>query len=271
MNKLEALMGAPQPAILHLRQTLAAIDPSLKPGLAEPERAIRVGAPAIDAALRGGLARDGLHEIAPGAPFDLAAATGFAMALLARAAGTQNAIQGEILWIATGFATGEGGGPYGPGLDLFGIPSARLLVLRVPRAADALWAMEEGLRCRALAGVIAELGDDRLADLTVTRRLMLAAREGGCPGLLLRHRATAEPGAACTRWTVASAPSAPDRYGGLGRTAFDLSLRKNRRGPCGRWIIEWDHHERAFRTAVSVGVAAADFDRPDRTATVQAG
>ncbi len=85
-------------------------------------------------------------SFAPAAPMHLAAATGFATALTARACGSK----GQTLWIVTEFALMEGGGPYGPGLDLFGLPSARLLVLRVPRAVDALWAMEEALRCPAL-------------------------------------------------------------------------------------------------------------------------
>jgi protein ImuA len=209
-----------------------------------------------------------LHEFAPAAPVHLAAASGFALALAARAA----RMGGEVLWIATGFAMGEGGGPYGPGLDQFGMASARLLVLRVPRAADVLWAMEEGLRCRALAGVVAELtGEGEATDLTATRRLTLAAREGAGLGLLVRHHILAAPCAAATRWTVAAAPSRPDAYGGLGRACFDLSLRKNRRGPSGRWFIEWNHHACAFQQTVPVAVAAAALDRPDRTPIADTG
>src|SRR5262249_24086717 len=155
------------------------------------------------------------------------------------------------------------GGPYGPGLELFGLPAARLLMLRVPRPADVLWAMEDALRCRALGCVIAELaGEGGEADLTATRRLALAAPDRGSGrgsglGLLIRHRSSAEPSAAATRWEIASAPGQPDQInrrlggfvGGLGCTRFDLLLRKNRRGPSGRWIIEWDHHERAFQSA----------------------
>ena len=183
-----------------------------------------------------------------------------------------------MLWIATDYAAGEGGGPYGPGLDLFGLASARLLVLRVPKPVDVLWAMEEALRCRALACVIAELtGDGAVADLTATRRLALAAREGVSAqnsgfGLLIRHKTTAMPSAAATRWEIAAALSQPDAYRRrLGRARFDLSLRKNRRGPSGRWIIEWDHHERVFQQAVSVAVAAPALDRPDRAPLVRAG
>ena len=271
---------ASQPTLQRLRETLVGIDPHLGPALPSENWQLEL-TPAVDAALGGGLACGALHELAPAAPFQLAAAGGFAVAAAARASGTPSGIHGEVLWIATDFAMGEGGGPYGPGLDRFGLSSARLLVLRVPRPADVLWAMEDALRCRALSCVIAELsGEGAEADLTATRRLSLAARDGLSDrvsglGLLIRHRATAEPSAAATRWEIASAPSLPDRLGGLagdlGHTRFDLSLRKNRRGPSGRWIIEWNHHERTFQSAVSVGVAAPAFDRPHRTAVARAG
>ena len=90
------------------------------------------------------------------APIHLAAATGFASALAALTSGAR----GQVLWAATDFAMGESGGPHGPGLDLFGMAASRLLILRVPRATDVLWAMEEALRCRALACVIGELAGD---------------------------------------------------------------------------------------------------------------
>ena len=264
--------AAPQPTLNRLRQTLAGIDPSNAPRLAGEERPIGIAA-SIDRALGGGLACGALHELAPAAPLHLGAASGFALALAAGASGDRR----QVLWVATDFAAGEGGGPYGPGLDLFGLASARILVLRVPKPVDVLWAMEEALRCRALACVIAELtGDGGVADLTATRRLALAAREGISAqnsgfGLLIRHRTTSMPSAAATRWEIAAALSQPDAYGGMGRARFDLSLRKNRRGPSGRWIIEWDHHERAFQQAVPVGMAAAAFDRSDRASLVRAG
>ena len=261
-----------QPTLNRLRQTLAGIDPSNAPRLAGEERLIGIAAP-VDAALGGGLACGALHELAPNAPLHLGTASGFGLALAARASGGRR----QVLWVATDYAAGEGGGPYGPGLDLFGMASARLLVLRVRKPVDVLWAMEEALRCRALACVVAEMtGEGDAADLTVTRRLALAAREGISAqnsglGLLIRHKITDMPSAAATRWEIAPALSQPDAYGGIGRARFDLSLRKNRRGPSGRWIIEWDHHERAFQPALPVGVAAPALDRPDRAPLVRAG
>src|SRR5690606_27890272 len=129
--------------------------------------------------------------------------------------------------------------------------------------------MEEALRCRALSGVLAELpGAGAEADLTATRRLTLAARDGAALGLLLRHHAISDPVAAATRWRIAAAPSVPDRYGGLGPTCFDLTLLKNRRGPSGRWAVIWDHHERTFHKAIPVSLAAPAFDRSDRAPKV---
>ena len=111
------------------------------------------------------------------------AATGFAtaLALLALREGRQ------AVWIRSDFAAAEAGELYGPGLALMGLSLRRLIVLRVPRPRDALWAMEEALQCRAAGAVVTELmGDD--GDLTATRRLALAAGTGGGIGLILRPR-----------------------------------------------------------------------------------
>jgi protein ImuA len=264
--------AAPSPTLNRLRQSLAGLDPSLGPQLAEDPRSLPLAA-ALDPVLGGGLACGALHELAPAASTHAAATSGFAIALAARA----SVMRGEVLWIATDFARTEAGAPYGSGLGLFGIALTRLLMVRVPCAVDVLWAMEEALRCPALACVVAELtGEGIEADLTATRRLSLAARDGlsgghSGLGLLIRHRATPMPSAASTRWQIAAGVSRPDAYGGLGRTCFDLALRKNRRGPLGQWIIEWDHHERAFRSALSVSVAEAALDRPDRALFARVG
>ncbi|MBN8937093.1 MAG: hypothetical protein J0I13_12635 [Rhizobiales bacterium] len=95
--------AAPAATLRHLREALAGIDPSLTPRLSDRERRVGLGA-SIDAVLGGGLAFGLLHEFAPAAPMHLAAASGFALALAARAARTG----GEVLWIATGFAMSEG-------------------------------------------------------------------------------------------------------------------------------------------------------------------
>jgi len=260
--------AAPSPTLSHLRQTLAGLDPSLGPQLVEDRKSLQFAAP-IDQVLGGGLACGALHELAPAVPLHLAAASGFAMALAARASGTR----GEVLWIATDFARGEAGAPYGPGLALFGIALSRLLVLRVSRAADVLWAMEEALRCRAVGVVIGEMRS-RGIDQVMTRRLALAAAAGDTLGLLLRTTPHDEPSAAATRWIIGATPSSSLRSGGgdkrchsLGPPRLSARLVRNRRGHLGAWIVEWNSVEQRFELAThSEPLAGTAFDRPHRAA-----
>jgi len=224
-------------------------------------RLVSLGVASLDQALAGGLACGALHEIGPAAALQGGAVAGFATALAARALRGG----GQAVWIQPDFTITEAGALYGPGLDLMGLPVERLVILRVPRPRDALWAMEEALKCRAAAAVVAELAGEN-ADLTATRRLALAARDGGGLGLILAltppspangggmrgdssEPFCSQPSTATTRWEVASARGARDRFGGLGPTTFTLSLVKNRRGRTGQWHLSWDHHECAFATA----------------------
>jgi protein ImuA len=245
-------------ALCHLRRAVADLDPSSAVSFGEEAGLLALGLPGVDAALQGGLARGAVHELAPADSIQVGAVAGFALALAALAV-TEGR---SALWIQTEYAALEAGVPYGPGLDLFGLPLRHLLILRVSRPLDLLWAFEEALKSRSVAAVLAELPESgAAADLTATRRLSLAARAGGGLGLLLRHRPCPLATAAMTRWQVAAAVSQPDAYGGLGRTAFDLSLRKNRRGRCGRWIVCWNHDERIFvPQALSLGVAETAGD-----------
>jgi protein ImuA len=262
-----ALTG-PAPSLSVLRRVVAAIDPgraAVSPRfspLGAQEGSLRLGVPALDDALQGGLSYGALHELSPASELQLGAAFGFGLAIAARAAAGGR----EVLCIATDYAALEAGTPYGPGLDRLGLAMDRLIILRVAHPRDALWAFEEALKCPALAAVLAELPEDgSAADLTATRRLSLAAQAGGGLGLLLRHRLSPLSSAAMTRWQVAAASSQPDRFGGLGGTSFDLALQRNRRGRCGRWITGWNHDERTFvPQALSLGVAATARDRPDR-------
>ena len=242
-----------------LRRTLVRSEPH-GGGRGADRRVLGFGIASLDRALGGGLSLGALHEIAPAAPADIGSAGGFALTLAARAGRDRH-----VVWIQQDAAVFEAGSLYGPGLDLFGLAMARLVVLRVARARDALWAMEEALKSGAVAGVVAELAQEGAGDLTATRRLALAAAEGAALGLLLRHRSSPCACAAPTRWNVAAASSPRDAFGGLGPTSFALTLVKNRHGPTGRWLVTWNHHERIFAATLSGGVAAAAGDRPDRT------
>lgn len=216
---------------------------------------LSLGAP--DEVLKGGLGLGELHELAPIAPFHSGAGSGFALAL-----STLALRDGPVVWVQQDFAALETGALYGLGCDLFGLASSRLLAVRTATPRDTLWAMEEAVKTSGIAAVIGELAQDgQAADLTATRRLSLAAQQGGGLCLLLRQAAHSQPSAAATRWVIAATPGATDGFGGLGRTAFRLSLTKNRRGPCGSWVLQWDHHAKRFLPALSVAVAAPSCDR----------
>ena len=160
--------------------------------------ALPLGIPSIDAVLPGGgLPRACLHEIV--AADAGASAAGFCAVLLARLAG-----EGSVIWCRRDPGP-YGSKLYGPGVAAFGLDLRRLLVVRVRREADVLWAMEEGLRSGAVSAV---LGEAATVPPIASRRLQLAAETGGASGLLLRPRgATLAHGGAASRWRVASVPS----------------------------------------------------------------
>lgn len=248
-----------EPTLPDLRRLLG---PSYEGHPYDAARRLALGVPLIDDALAGGLPLGAVHELYPSRPLDHGAVAGFAAALAALLNKDSNKTGRHILWIQHDYAAIEAGSLYGA--DPFGLPLASVVMVHVPRVIDALWALEEALKSRAVAAVIADIADDDAVSLTATRRLSLAARDGGGLGLLLCQRPTTAS-ASATRWEVASAASARDQFGGLGPATFALSLVKNRCGPCGRWIIAWDHHERAFLTpALSLGVAQTARDRSAR-------
>src|SRR5687768_4112948 len=96
--------------------------------------------------------------------------------------------QRPLLWVQDAAALRLNGRPYRPGL-----PSAlRRRVIHVLAASceDALFALEEGIRCRELACVIGEIaGNPKALDFTASRRLTLAAEKHGVPLFLVRHDA----------------------------------------------------------------------------------
>src|SRR5215472_7410688 len=99
----------PDRTLDQLRRAVAKIDPAFP---LEQKGGLRLGVPALDGMLQGGLAFGALHEFAPADPFQLGAAFGFAFALTALAAADGR----QVLCIEADFAAMEGGAPYGPGL-----------------------------------------------------------------------------------------------------------------------------------------------------------
>lgn len=232
-----------------LRETVRRLE---RGGATATTQTVPLGVPDIDALLSdGGLACGALHEIVPGDRAHDGAALGFAAHALGRFG---SARRGQILWVhrnTSAFAAP----PYAPALAQF-IDPARVILASSRRIEDALWTMEEGLRCGALAAVLGEI--DRV-ELAATRRLQLAAEKSGVPALLLRARPSTDAkggaiSAATTRWRVTSAASRSsldadglslDDIGGL---RWRLDLLRNRFGDPARtetpsWLVEWTNEK----------------------------
>jgi protein ImuA len=236
------------------------------PGTGDSHAAVPFEIPPIDGVLGGGLARAAFHEIAAARESAIAAATGFALALAARAGGTR-----AVLWIAQDMGLVENGAPYGPGLDDLDLAPERLVTVAAGKSRDVLWAMEEALRCRAVGAVVGEIrGHARGVDLIASRRLSLAAGRCGACAFLLRTDPGAEASAAATRWVVAAAPSAS--AAGPGPPRLSVHLTRNRRGPVGSWLLEWNRVVQRFDLAPSLSQPVADAagDRPHRAAAAGA-
>lgn len=233
----------PSPANLaRLRARIATLEGG---GSEAVSGAVALGLPEMDAALPwGGLALGCVHEVARTSHvdgIDDGAATAFSAMLLGRLAAEAGK---PALWI------GHGDIPYAPGLATLGLTPERLVLVRPYRAAQSLWALEEALRCRALAGVLAEVWN---VDLTAARRLQLAAKSSGVPALLLNHGPAC--GAAVTRWRVGSSPSRGDPALGVGSWCWKVELLRCRRhgvddqGRVAAWEVEWDEQARGLRLA----------------------
>ncbi|HXW25482.1 MAG TPA: DNA repair protein [Xanthobacteraceae bacterium] len=228
--------------------------------------AIPLGVSSIDEALGGGLACAAFHEIAAARESAMAAASGFALALAAGAKDSR-----AVVWIAEDMGRIENGAPYGPGLDDFGLASERLVTVATAQSRDVLWAMEEALRCRAVGAVVGEIRNTDRVDLLASRRLSLAAGRSDACAFLLGTAPGTQPSAAATRWVVAAASSMAS-VAGPGPPRLSVHLTRNRRGPVGSWLLEFNRAERRFDLAPSLSqpVADAACDRPHRAAAVGA-
>jgi len=140
-----------------------------------------------------------------------------------------------LLWVQDRMAILESGRIHPPGL-----PTQNLIHVEARDAKDALWTMEEGVRCSCLSAVIGELwGDPRTLDFTATRRLAVASERSGTPCWLVRLAGNANLSGARMRWRIASAPSLvnPLDERAPGSPAWDAKLFRARGMPPGRWAV----------------------------------
>jgi protein ImuA len=162
-----------------------------------------------------------------------------------------------LLWVQDRTAILESGRIHPPGL-----PTRDLIHVEARDAKDALWAMEEGVRCSCLSAVIGEIwGDPRALDFTATRRLAVAAERSGTPCWLVRLGGAANLSGARMRWRIASAPSLINALDARapGAAAWDAELFRARGMPPGRWRLA--HEAGAFHLVAASGDRALGEER----------
>lgn len=187
------------------------------------------------------LGRGLLHEILPAEAEDMSAASGFALMLALRAAPPEK----PLLWLGRDIRL------HAPGLAELGADPSRLILVAAPDSASLFKAAIDALRCAGLGGAVIET--DRL-DLTMSRRLALAAETSGVTALLLRTGHSEAASVAWTRWRVASAASTPLAANAPGAPALELDLLRHRGGRDGlHWRVEWNRDRQAFDQPASSG------------------
>jgi protein ImuA len=209
-----------------------------------------------------------LHEVFADEPRQSGAALGFTFGLARQLLTSERQ---AVLYLQLMGEGQELGLPYGAGLTQFGIDPAQLVIGRIDSMTELLWAMEEAIACRAVAGVIADLASHPKAlDFTVSRRLSLRASAAGTSAFLVRYGRGREASAAKLRWRISPAMSGElpfdPRAPGIPR--FQIEIEKGRLGDKtqraeGRtMLVDWTENgfvsvEPKRRTGTAVQRAAA--------------
>lgn len=231
--------------VADLRQHLARLE-----GISIGEESgLQFGLPELDDHLpHGALAFGAVHEIAPANEADLPAAFGFLLALLARMPGRT-----PLLFVLSSKKLARCGHPHSHGLNQLGLDPARLILVKTANETEALWATEEAIRARGPAAVASALGGK--LDLKASQRLLHAARDARLPLLLLRPSGESVI-TATTRWRIAAAPGARDRFGMLTGARWRVALERCRNGRPGNWTLEYDHATHRFALAAAMAGAS---------------
>jgi protein ImuA len=169
-----------------------------------------------------------IHEFISYEPAHAAATSGFISAL------TGKLIQegGICLWVSSRNKV------FPFGLTQFGLQPDRVVFINTRLTKEALWVIEEGLKCEAFTAVIGEIKELSFTD---SRRLQLAVERSGVTGFMHRHCPKAENAVACTtRWKITPVPGFfEDGLPGVAHNFWNVQLIKIRNGRPHSWQVNW--------------------------------
>ena len=203
---------------------------------------------------RPGLAGARHSEVFASSRESVGAAAALALAIDGlRVAGAERVEKRSVLWVQDAAAIRLSGRPYRPGLPE--ALRARLIHVAAKTPEDALFALEEGVRCRDLAFVIGEIaGNPKALDFVASRRLSLMAEKHGVALWLVRLDAARDLSSARMRWEVRSSPSPRPRWNPAapGRPSWRAELFRARAHTPGEWILrDEENHLAADRHAAT--------------------
>ncbi len=122
-------------------------------------------------------------------------------------------------------------------LKAFGIDAERILFVDAAKPKDALWAIEEALKCDALTAVVGEISELSFND---SRRLQLAVEKSQVTGFIHRFRPKTENAVACvSRWKITPMASENNNKPGVGFSRWHVELLKVRNGKPNNWHVQW--------------------------------
>ena len=177
----------------------------------------------------------------------------------------------QVLWVQDRGAIRLGGRPCLAGLP----PDLRHRLIHVAAATpeEALFALEEGLKCRDLACVIGEIaGNPRALSFTASRRLSLTAERHGVRLWLVRLDAAPDLSSARMRWQARAAPSPLPRWNPAapGAASWHAELFRARAHAPGEWILSDDNETLRLRPDPDLAAQAVTPD-PVRVARPTVG
>lgn len=187
----------------------------------------RLGLGALeDAFPEGVFPRGVVHELLSGSGPEASSTSGFIAMLLGKLMGQQKC----SIWI------GSKNMIYPPALASFGVAPERIIFVETRLHREALWAVEEALKCPAVVAVVGELSE---LEFNASRRLQLAVEQSGVTGFMHRHSTQTPNAVSCvSRWRVSPVASR-GRLPGPGAPAWQVDLLKVRNGRPGSWQVEW--------------------------------
>ena len=212
-----------------LRAEIAAVERSHR----KATGSIPFGVAALDTQLpAGGLRLGALHEVAGGGP---GAVHGAAAVLFV--AGVLTRMEGPVLWCLRQRDL------FAPALAGVGLHPERVIYAEAADEKGVLAVLEDGLRHGGLAAVVGEIGG--LA-MTASRRLQLAAEEGGTTAFAVRRWRTpsaaadyGQPTASVSRWRVSALPATREVVAGLmGRPRWLVEMMRCRGAQACEWEVE---------------------------------